>query len=65
MEQFHLIIITGMSGAGKSYSLQVLENMGYFCIDNIPPALIPEIASLCAKSGERVRHVAVLSLIHI
>ena len=59
MEQFHLIIITGMSGAGKSYSLQVLENMGYFCIDNIPPALIPEIASLCAKSGERVRHVAV------
>lgn len=60
MEQFHLIIITGLSGAGKSHALQILEDMGYFCIDNIPPALIPEFASICAQSGsERVRHVAV------
>ena len=60
MGQFHLIILTGMSGSGKSHALQILETMGYFCIDNIPPALIPEFASICAKSGgDRVRHVAV------
>ena len=35
MEQFHLIIITGLSGAGKSHALQILEDMGYFCIDKI------------------------------
>ena len=60
MGQFHLIILTGMSGSGKSHALQILETMGYFCIDNIPPSLIPEFASICAKSGgDRVRHVAV------
>ena len=36
MDHFHLIIVTGMSGAGKSHAVQVLEDIGYFCIDNIP-----------------------------
>lgn len=58
MDQFHLIIVTGMSGAGKSQAVQALEDMGYFCIDNIPPVLIPKFAELCMKGGERVRHVA-------
>lgn len=61
MDQFHLIIITGMSGAGKSQAVQVLEDMGYFCIDNIPPVLIPKFAELCIKGGERVRHVALIA----
>lgn len=61
MDQFHLLIITGMSGAGKSYAVQVLEDMGYFCIDNIPPVLIPKFAELCIKGGERVRHVALIA----
>ena len=47
MDQFHLIIVTGMSGAGKSQAVQALEDMGYFCIDNIPPVLIPKFAELC------------------
>lgn len=61
MEQFHLIIVTGMSGAGKSHAVQVLEDIGYFCIDNIPPVLIPKFAELCIKGGERVRHVALIA----
>ena len=61
MDQFHLIIVTGMSGAGKSQAVQALEDMGYFCIDNIPPVLIPKFAELCMKGGERVRHVALIA----
>ena len=61
MEQFHLIIVTGMSGAGKSHAVQVLADIGYFCIDNIPPVLIPKFAELCIKGGERVRHVALIA----
>ena len=61
MDQFHLIIVTGMSGAGKSHAVQVLEDIGYFCIDNISPVLIPKFAELCIKGGERVRHVALIA----
>ena len=59
MDQFHLIIVTGMSGAGKSQA--VLEDIGSFCIDNLPPVLIPKFAELCVKGGERVRHVALIA----
>ncbi len=61
MDQFHLIIVTGMSGAGKSQAVKVLEDIGYFCIDNLPPVLIPKFAELCVKGGERVRHVALIA----
>ena len=43
------IVITGLSGAGKSHAIRALEDLGYFCIDNLPPALIPTFAELsCA-----------------
>ena len=61
MDQFHLIIVTGMSGAGKSQAVKVLEDIGYFCIDNLPPVLIPKFAELCVKGDERVRHVALIA----
>ena len=61
MDQFHLIIVTGMSGAGKSQAVKVLVDIGYFCIDNLPPVLIPKFAELCVKGGERVRHVALIA----
>ena len=61
MDQFHLIIVTGMSGAGKSQAVKVLEDIGYFCIDSLPPVLIPKFAELCVKGGERVRHVALIA----
>ena len=47
-----LIIITGMSGAGKSQVIDALEDIGYFCIDNIPPELIVKFAQLISETGE-------------
>ncbi|MEJ6952320.1 RNase adapter RapZ [Natronospora cellulosivora (SeqCode)] len=44
------LIITGMSGAGKSVALDFFEDMGYFCIDNLPPAFINKFAELCCHS---------------
>ena len=41
-----LLIVTGLSGAGKSSVVRVLEDMGFFCIDNLPPTLIPNFLSL-------------------
>lgn len=60
MEKFRLMIITGMSGAGKSQAVQVLEDMGYFCVDNIPPVLIPKFAELCRQGSERMKGVALV-----
>ncbi len=40
-------IITGMSGAGKSTVLKMLEDLGFFCVDNLPPALIGKFADIC------------------
>lgn len=45
------IIITGMSGSGKSTAVNVLEDLGYYCIDNIPPELISTFIDLCSNSG--------------
>jgi len=49
----HLVVITGMSGAGKSYALNVLEDMEYYCIDNMPPLLIGEFVNLYENNEEK------------
>ena len=54
MDQFHLIIVTGMSGAGKSQAVQALEDMGYFCVDNLPIPLLPGFAGMLDAPLERV-----------
>ncbi len=46
-------IITGLSGAGRSTASNVLEDLGYFVIDNVPPALIPKVAELAKAEGQR------------
>src|SRR3989338_3480918 len=46
------VIVTGMSGAGKGSVLKVFEDLGYYCVDNLPLDLIPKLADLCRKSGE-------------
>ncbi|MFR1861894.1 MAG: RNase adapter RapZ [Dialister invisus] len=61
MERFRFVIITGMSGAGKTNFMQKLEDMGYYCVDNLPPILIARFADLCWKSTSNTRHVAVVS----
>ena len=45
------VIVTGMSGAGKSTALKMLEDMGYFCADNLPVPLIPKFAELLSVPG--------------
>lgn len=44
-KQLHLVIVTGMSGAGKTVAIQSFEDLGYFTIDNMPPALLPKFCS--------------------
>ena len=41
------LVITGMSGAGKSQAMKVMEDLGYYCMDNLPPALLSKFAELC------------------
>ena len=53
-----LVIVTGMSGAGKSTALKMLEDMGYFCVDNLPVPLIPKFAELLAVPGTEMNKAA-------
>ena len=53
------VIVTGMSGAGKSTTLKMLEDMGYFCVDNLPIALLPKFAELAHAPGSDISQVAV------
>ncbi len=52
------IIVTGMSGSGKSSAVNVLEDIGYYCIDNMPPELISKFADICAQSDGKIDKVA-------
>ena len=49
--KFNFIIVTGLSGAGKSQAVKCLEDEGYYCVDNLPPVFIPGLIDLCLKSG--------------
>lgn len=54
------LLITGMSGAGKSQAMKVMEDMNYYCMDNLPPALLSKFAELCYESKKSIRKVAVV-----
>ena len=54
------IVITGISGAGKSLVANYLEDAGFFCIDNLPPLLIPKIAEICSQSYRKMDKIAVV-----
>ncbi|MBQ9764299.1 MAG: RNase adapter RapZ [Phascolarctobacterium sp.] len=51
--QTRFLVITGMSGAGKTQVVRTLEDLKYFCIDNLPAALIPKFAELCRQTSEK------------
>ncbi|WP_438435022.1 RNase adapter RapZ [Gorillibacterium sp. sgz500922] len=55
-----LVIITGMSGAGKTIAVQSLEDLGFFCVDNLPPVLIPKFAELIEQSNGKIGKVALV-----
>ncbi|NLK68634.1 MAG: RNase adapter RapZ [Clostridiaceae bacterium] len=54
------LIITGMSGAGKSLCVKYLEDTGYFCVDNLPPSLIPKFAEICLQGQIKMEKIALV-----
>jgi UPF0042 nucleotide-binding protein len=55
------VIITGLSGAGKSQAIDSFEDAGYFCVDNLPPELVPTLVDLFRREGSKVDRVAIVS----
>ncbi|GFN33707.1 RNase adapter RapZ [Paenibacillus xylaniclasticus] len=60
MQVAKLVIITGMSGAGKTIAVQSMEDLGFFCVDNLPPVLIPKFAELIEQSSGKIGKVALV-----
>ena len=54
------VIVTGLSGAGKTQATRSLEDLGYFCVDNLPPTLISKFAEACMQSGGNIEKVALV-----
>lgn len=53
-----IVIITGMSGAGKSLAIRAFEDMGFFCVDNLPPQFLPKIAELASATKDKISKIA-------
>ncbi|MFJ7832008.1 RNase adapter RapZ [Peribacillus sp. NPDC046944] len=60
MNDTQLVVITGMSGAGKTVAIQSFEDLGFFCVDNLPPALLPKFLELMKDSGNKMNKVALV-----
>ena len=58
MARLNLVIISGLSGSGKTYALKAFEDAGYFCIDNLPLALLPAFVDLCNQQHSEITNVA-------
>ncbi|PLT29032.1 RNase adapter RapZ [Peribacillus deserti] len=58
VNDIQLVIITGMSGAGKTVAIQSFEDLGFFCVDNLPPTLLPKFLELMKESGSKMNKVA-------
>ena len=58
LNDIQIVIITGMSGAGKTVAIQSLEDLGFFCVDNLPPHLLPKFLELMKESGNKMNKVA-------
>ncbi|MGI8730393.1 MAG: RNase adapter RapZ [Solirubrobacteraceae bacterium] len=56
-----LVVITGFSGAGKSTAMNVFEDTGYFCVDNLPPEMIGSLVELFVHEGSKVERAAIVS----
>ena len=54
------LIITGMAGAGKSLCVKYFEDIGYFCVDNLPPSLIPKFAEICLQGQNKMDKIALI-----
>ena len=54
------VVLTGLSGSGKSQAIRALEDLGYFCVDNLPVALLPMLAELTLRAGSEISRAAVV-----
>ncbi|HLR03623.1 MAG TPA: RNase adapter RapZ [Virgibacillus sp.] len=59
-QETRLVVITGMSGAGKTVAVQSFEDLGYYCVDNLPPALLPKFLDLMKDASNSVQKVALV-----
>ncbi|WP_284141161.1 MULTISPECIES: RNase adapter RapZ [unclassified Virgibacillus] len=59
-QETKLVIITGMSGAGKTVAIQSFEDLGYYCVDNLPPMLLPKFLELMRDSTNNIHKVALV-----
>lgn len=59
-QKFQLLIITGLSGAGKTTASHFYEDAGYYCMDNVPPTLLPQFIEVCIKTNESIKKLAVV-----
>ena len=57
----NFIIVTGLSGAGKSRAMHAMEDIGFYCIDNLPPKLISPFYDLCMQAQPQISQVAVVT----
>jgi UPF0042 nucleotide-binding protein len=60
LDRQSFIVLTGLSGAGKSHAIRALEDLGYFCVDNLPTQLIPTLAELATRPGAGMTKVAIV-----
>jgi UPF0042 nucleotide-binding protein len=56
----HVVILSGLSGAGKTAATKLFEDLGYICVDNLPGELLPDLADLIAREPQRFEHVAIV-----
>ena len=59
MSDIRAVVLSGPSGSGKSTAIKALEDLGYYCVDNLPPALVPTIAELTQGADKARQRVAV------
>ncbi|MEN6376120.1 MAG: RNase adapter RapZ [Smithella sp.] len=60
MQNLRVVIITGLSGSGKSTALRALEDIGFFCVDNLPVVLLPKFLDITTKSSPEIKQVAMV-----
>jgi len=60
MKNLRVVIITGLSGSGKSTALRALEDIGFFCVDNLPVVLLPKFLAITVLSSPEIKQVAMV-----
>ena len=59
-DEARFVVLTGLSGSGKSGAIRALEDLGYFCVDNLPVALMANVADMVGQGGEHIKRVAIV-----